>query len=418
MLDDNVEHVVEAVLPFVNETIWIGKMKDGLASLNNNGYHNAEYIQKMNELEAFCSERRIKSIFDRYVDNPKIRFKNSLRHMMIEHYTSKYPNITNEVLKNKLFEVIDIDLDRINGNNIRSDYNTIIKTNKIKKTIIMKDGKVKVFDLIRYYIGPSSQANLKIDNNVQKEQSMVKPAELVEPAKEKKEKKSGSIVLTDNFVNDHKYLFERCYDQKTKQPIELKFIESRIQKNFNVMNKITTEIMIDLYFIKMNWKYYYKRKESFKDYVIKSLPFSREYVYDIIKSISLLSDFSSRSTDENVSSWDDTFIENVVRPLEKVGVSKLKLVGRIQKEEVKNELMERLVKGEEITRDEIIRIQKEAKPKPEAPVEVRRIEMEGDKLAIEGEEVLDFTKLSEKDKGPIMKMVLKYFKQNSQPNHL
>ena len=79
MLDDNVEAVISAVDPFVTDSIWIGKANQLRARLKLNGCADDETMNRANELIAWQSDDNIRALYGRIKDNPKIRWKDSIR---------------------------------------------------------------------------------------------------------------------------------------------------------------------------------------------------------------------------------------------------------------------------------------------------------------------------------------------------
>ena len=83
MLDNNIEAVVEKVLPYVTETIWIGKAnyligKTGRGRLDFNGENDPVTLASAKELIEWQSDKNILELYNLYKDNPKIRWKESI----------------------------------------------------------------------------------------------------------------------------------------------------------------------------------------------------------------------------------------------------------------------------------------------------------------------------------------------------
>lgn len=81
MLDTQVERVVQAVDPFVTDTVWIGLMNDVKHRLTINGAL-PEIHQMGAELTRHCSREMICDLHARLKDNPKIRWKDSIKKML------------------------------------------------------------------------------------------------------------------------------------------------------------------------------------------------------------------------------------------------------------------------------------------------------------------------------------------------
>jgi DNA repair photolyase len=81
MLDTQVERVVHAVQGFVTDTIWIGLMNDVKQRLTLNGA-TPEIHAMGAELINQCSREMITDLYGRLKDNPKIRWKDSIKKML------------------------------------------------------------------------------------------------------------------------------------------------------------------------------------------------------------------------------------------------------------------------------------------------------------------------------------------------
>lgn len=79
MLDDNVEDVLEWVLPYVTETIWIGKPNMLKTRLSMNGHKDHETMARADELMQSLSDQYIWDLYAEYKDNQKIRWKDSIK---------------------------------------------------------------------------------------------------------------------------------------------------------------------------------------------------------------------------------------------------------------------------------------------------------------------------------------------------
>ena len=90
ILDTNIFQLVETLLPFVTDAIWIGKPNQLLARLRMNGITDSESIIKAKELMASLSDEWIRELFEVYKDNPKIKWKESIKKVVnIEIPTEK-----------------------------------------------------------------------------------------------------------------------------------------------------------------------------------------------------------------------------------------------------------------------------------------------------------------------------------------
>lgn len=78
MLDNNIQDVVEQVMPHVTETVWIGKPNMLRGRLSLNGHKDEETITRADRLLQSLSDQYILDLYARYKDNPKIRWKESI----------------------------------------------------------------------------------------------------------------------------------------------------------------------------------------------------------------------------------------------------------------------------------------------------------------------------------------------------
>ena len=83
MLDNHIDAVLEKVLSYVTETIWIGKAnyligKTGRGRLDFNGENDSDTLAKARELIEWQSDKYILELYNLYKDNPKIRWKESI----------------------------------------------------------------------------------------------------------------------------------------------------------------------------------------------------------------------------------------------------------------------------------------------------------------------------------------------------
>ena len=85
MLDDNIEGVVNDLQEYITETIWIGKMNLLKGRLKMNGYSDSLSMQKADELIAMQSDEKIIALVERLKDNPKIRWKESIKKVLIKN---------------------------------------------------------------------------------------------------------------------------------------------------------------------------------------------------------------------------------------------------------------------------------------------------------------------------------------------
>jgi DNA repair photolyase len=83
MLDNKVEAVIEKVLPYVTDTVWIGKAKNfigktGRGRLDFNGENDPVTLARAKELIEWQSDKNILELYNLYKDNPKISWKDTI----------------------------------------------------------------------------------------------------------------------------------------------------------------------------------------------------------------------------------------------------------------------------------------------------------------------------------------------------
>ena len=84
MLDNNVEGVVNDLQDYITDTIWIGKMNFLKARLKMNGCGDSYSMQKAEELISMQSDSNILALVERLKKNPKIRWKESIKKVMMK----------------------------------------------------------------------------------------------------------------------------------------------------------------------------------------------------------------------------------------------------------------------------------------------------------------------------------------------
>jgi len=84
MLDTRVDQVVEKVNPYVTETIWLGKPNKLIGRLSMNGYKNDQVtMERARRLMESLSDEYILNLYARYQDNPQIRWKDSIKKVIV-----------------------------------------------------------------------------------------------------------------------------------------------------------------------------------------------------------------------------------------------------------------------------------------------------------------------------------------------
>ena len=80
MLDTGVDQIIEKVLPYVTETIWLGKPNNLIGRLSMNGFKNDQLtMDRARRLIKELSDEYILNLHAIYEGNPQIRWKDSIK---------------------------------------------------------------------------------------------------------------------------------------------------------------------------------------------------------------------------------------------------------------------------------------------------------------------------------------------------
>jgi len=79
MLDNKIEDLIEIMLPFVTDAIWLGKANFLLRRLKMNGINDFETIKKAIQLIEWQKIENILILYKKYKHNPKIKWKESIK---------------------------------------------------------------------------------------------------------------------------------------------------------------------------------------------------------------------------------------------------------------------------------------------------------------------------------------------------
>jgi len=84
MLDNNIDTVIDKCSPYVTETIWIGKVNHllgikGRGGLDFNEHSDPATIAKAKELIVWQSDENTLKLYERYKNDPMIRWKESIK---------------------------------------------------------------------------------------------------------------------------------------------------------------------------------------------------------------------------------------------------------------------------------------------------------------------------------------------------
>ena len=79
MLDDRIDWVVSAVHEYVTDSIWLGKINRLRSILPQNCPNDREAVRKGEKLMAAHNDDAIRALYVRYCDDPKIKWKDSIK---------------------------------------------------------------------------------------------------------------------------------------------------------------------------------------------------------------------------------------------------------------------------------------------------------------------------------------------------
>jgi hypothetical protein len=79
MLDDNIDRVVDAVHPYVTDSIWLGKINRLRSILPQTCPNDADTLQRGEKLMAAQNDQATCALYARYKADPKIKWKDSIK---------------------------------------------------------------------------------------------------------------------------------------------------------------------------------------------------------------------------------------------------------------------------------------------------------------------------------------------------
>lgn len=79
ILDINTHELVRLIIPYITDAIWIGKPNFLVRRIRMNGITDIETINKANELKTLQSDEWIVELYNKFKDNPKLKWKESIK---------------------------------------------------------------------------------------------------------------------------------------------------------------------------------------------------------------------------------------------------------------------------------------------------------------------------------------------------
>ena len=215
-----------------------------------------------------------------------------------------------------------------------------------------------------------------------------------------------SPEIDDNSIQKSRF-YREYYDLETGQPISFEVISNRIKRRFHEMDRLSVLAMLDLYFVHQNWKTFYNRQESFKKYVSEELKISRVYAYGILNAVSLLEEYF-KHREEMCNTGVTHFINDIAEVLDNIGIKKLRILTAMKDKTVKYEILDRLITGENISTDEISKMNKKVKQTVIDDIEITVLE-NGSSVIFDGKEVLKFMTSDSILRKEVVKAVRRYY---------
>jgi len=207
-------------------------------------------------------------------------------------------------------------------------------------------------------------------------------------------------------------LRRKYFDVTTNTVLSIDLITNRIKSNADKIERFSKDIAMDIYFIYCGWNSFYKREDSFKDYIEKNLPFSRGYVYDIIKITNLLIEYQQKKknidNEKNVS-YDTTLLLESLEPMEKIKIGKLKCVSQIKNEDKKYETLERVIEKDDLEEKDILQINKDELNKiRDNNINKSVIYLDGNNIIFNDKNIISFNDIDETLKTNLFEHIKKY----------
>ena len=75
----NIQAVIEDLSKYVTDAIWLGKMNFVLRRLRTNGHTDELTLKAANQILSWQSDDEIKALYNKYKDNPMIKWKESIK---------------------------------------------------------------------------------------------------------------------------------------------------------------------------------------------------------------------------------------------------------------------------------------------------------------------------------------------------
>ena len=195
-------------------------------------------------------------------------------------------------------------------------------------------------------------------------------AKVTKAVKGKRGRPRKAIVphtLSPDFDGQNNKIYRDLYYTGGNEVIALAEIENRIRNADSSINKSIAQTALDIYFVRANWKTSYSRDraEQFDSWLQKTIPFSRSYVWDLLKCVKELVTYQSGEV--KAKELDDLLLVSVKQVFDKYDISLLRDVIHLPKE-VKGEYLRKLIDPEaKLEKEAIKTIKDQLKAKTKVP---------------------------------------------------
>ena len=79
MLDNKIDKVIDDLLPYITDAIWLGKMNFAIRRLRTNGHLDKENQAAAEQLLEWQNDTAMNNLYKKYKDNPQIKWKESIK---------------------------------------------------------------------------------------------------------------------------------------------------------------------------------------------------------------------------------------------------------------------------------------------------------------------------------------------------
>jgi hypothetical protein len=163
--------------------------------------------------------------------------------------------------------------------------------------------------------------------------------------------------------------YKELYYTDNNEMVGIGKIEDRIRKADLAINKNIAQTALDIYFVKANWKTFYSRNkdDQFNAWLQKTIPFSRSYVWDLMKCVKELVAFQSGN--DKAKELDDLMLASVQQVFKKYDISLLRDVIHLPKA-VKGDYISQLMNPDTLLDKAVIKAEKaKHKVEPKMPLQ-------------------------------------------------